>query len=167
MIATAITPKQLKCLNTLITKLKISKPEKEAMVNGFSGGLYISSKDLNELQAAHMIKHLISLDPTDVLRKKVFALAYEAGFIYGSSIADKKMNAARLNQILKKSGTVKKELNRMTSQELVKTVSQFQQIVKHIHESQASKETKSLLTELNISTESKKSLIPKIITPIL
>jgi Asp-tRNA(Asn)/Glu-tRNA(Gln) amidotransferase C subunit len=158
MIVFQITARQLKHLNTLISKLKISKEEKESMVFGFTGGLGISSKDLNELQADEMIKYLMSLDPTDVLRKKIFALAYEAELIYGDSPEDKKMNAAKINQLLLKSGTVKKELNNMTRDELVKVVSQFQQIVKHINQSKASKVTKSLLDELNISIAKTKAL---------
>jgi hypothetical protein len=146
-----ITPEQLKCLNTLVSKLHISKDDKETMVFGFSGGRATSSKNLFVSEATEMIKHLKSFDgPEQRMRKKVFALAYEAGIIYGETPEDKKMNAAKLNMFLLKSGTVKKELNKMTHTELVKVVTQFQQIVKHTGETKANKASRSLLEELNI-----------------
>jgi hypothetical protein len=40
----------------------------------------------------------------------------------------------------------------MTKEELVKTVSQFQQILKHKEESKAGRETKKLLSEMGITT---------------
>lgn len=148
-----ITPDQLKCLNTLVSKLGVDKTNKEIMILGFSNGRASSSKDLTFAEATEVIRHLKTFDPNERMRKKVFALAYEAGIIWGDTPEDRKMNAAKLNVFLLKGGTVKKELNAMTEQELVKVVSQFQQIVKHTGESKANKATKTLLAELNIPTE--------------
>lgn len=151
-----ITPEQLRCLNTLVSKLKITKDKKEALVHAFSNSRSISSKYLYADEAAAMIKHLKELDPDEKLRKKVFAVAYEAGFIYGDSPEDKRMNTAKLNAFLLKCGTAKKELNAMTGAELARVVAQFKQIVKHTNESKASKATKSLLSTLNISVQDTK-----------
>lgn len=147
-----ITPAQLKCLNTLVSKQGIAKDDKEALVQAFSGGRVSSSKDLSFGEAATMIKHLKAFDPNNKMRNKVFALAYEAGIIWGETPDDKKMNAAKINTFLLKNGAVKKKLIAMRKEELVKVVSQFQQIVKHAGESKANKATKSLLNELNITT---------------
>lgn len=148
-----ITPDQLKCLNTLVSKLGIEKTTKEVMILGFSNGRASSSKDLTLAEATAIILHLKKIDPNERMRRKVFALAYDAGIIWGDTPEDRKMNAAKLNVFLLKGGTVKKELNAMSHDELVKVVSQFQQIVKHTGETKANKATKTLLAELNISTE--------------
>jgi hypothetical protein len=147
-----ITPEQLKCLNTIVSKQGISKEEKMTIVSGFSNGRVTSSKDLLFSEAVAMIKHLKEFDPNDKMRKKVFALAYEAGIIYGETLEDKKMNAAKLDAFLLTSGTVKKKLIALNRQELIKAVSQFEQMSKHINESKANKATSSLLNELNIQT---------------
>lgn len=151
-----ITPEQLRCLNTLISKQGIPKDEKEAMVFGFSGGRATSSKALFFSEAIEMIKHLKASDPNERMRKKVFALAREAGIIYGETSEDKKINIVVIDAFLLKNGTIKKKLNAMSKEELVKVVSQFQQIAKHTSESKASKATKGMLEELNIPTSTKR-----------
>lgn len=148
-----ITPAQLKCLNTLVSKQGIIKDDKEALVQAFSRGRVSSSKDLLFGEAATMIKHLKDFDPNEKMRKKIFSLAYEAKIIYDDSPEDKKINPAKIDMFLLKTGTVKKKLMAMSKQELVKVVTQFQQIVKHAGESKASKATKEMLAELNIQTE--------------
>ena len=90
------------------------------------------------------------------MRRKVFALAYEAGFIWGESQEDKKMNSIKLNQFLLRAGTVKKEIGKMDKKELIKTVNQFHQIVVHKEESLAAIQTNSLLNELQIHTANTK-----------
>lgn len=123
-----ITAEQLKCLNTLVSKLGISKDDKATIVNGFSNGRATSSKDLSMEEAKAMIKHLKDYEPDERMRKKVFAIAYEVGIIWGDTPEDKKMNGAKLKMFLLKNGTVKKELNKMTHQELLKVVAQFEQM---------------------------------------
>jgi hypothetical protein len=149
-LSSQITPEQLKWLNTLVSNLHISKNDKATMVNGFSGGRTTSSKDLLSNEANEMINHLKGFDTTERMRKKVFALAYEAGIIYGETGDDKKINPVKLNLFLLERGTIKKELNKMSINELVKVVSQFEQIVKHSRQTSANKAAKSLLEELNI-----------------
>jgi hypothetical protein len=151
-----ITPEQLKCLNTLISKQGISKDDKMIMVSGFSEGRVTSSKDLFFNEALAMIKHLKEFDLNDKMRKKTFSLAYEAGIIWGDSWEEKKMNAIALDKFILEKGTVKKKLNAMNKAELIKVVSQFQQIVKHMCETKANKITSSLLNELNIKIEKRK-----------
>ncbi len=156
-----ITAEQLKCLNTLVSKQGISKDDKMIMVSGFSEGRVTSSKDLFFSEALAMIKHLKEFDPNDKMGKKVFALAYEAGIIYGDTWEDKKMNAAKLDMFLLKNGTVKKKLIAMRREDLIKIINQFQQIVKNMGETKANKITKSVLNELHITTSNNRHIKDK------
>lgn len=149
-----ITKDQLKKLHVLLNQLGLIDDKKE-IVSHYSKGRTESSRELTIAEAGALISALAGNDGNDRMRRKVFALAYEAGIIYGDTPEDKKMNAIKLNQFLLKSGTVKKELNKLTYTELVKTVSQFNQIVRHSNESSAAKQTRSLLNELNIQTSGK------------
>jgi hypothetical protein len=152
-----ITNAQLSKLHVLLTQLKILD-QKPDLVLQFTDYRTMSSKEMTKDEATELIRHLSKYDSCDKMRKKVFALAYEAGIIYGDSWEDKKMNAAKLNLFLQDRGTVKKELGKMSKEELVKTVSQFEQIVKHNEGATASKITKSVLSELNIPVHKKKSI---------
>jgi hypothetical protein len=124
--------------------------EKPDFVYQFSNGRATSTKELTTQEATDLIKHLSKYDPCDKMRKKVFALAYEAGIIWGDTLEDKKMNAAKLNMFLRERGTIKKDLSKMKSEELVKVVSQFQQMIKHNEFAKAGKATKNMLAELSI-----------------
>jgi hypothetical protein len=89
------------------------------------------------------------------MRRKIFALAYDADIIWGDTKEDKQMNIAKLNKFLVDKGTVKKELNKMNHQELVKVVSQFTMIKKHNQASIVSNDTKEMLSSIGISTSKK------------
>lgn len=152
-----VTNAQLSKLHVLLTQLKILD-QKADLVLQFTGYRSISSKEMTKDEATELIRHLSKYDSCDKMRKKVFALAYEAGIIYGDSWEDKKMNAAKLNLFLQERGTVRKELSKMTKEELVKTVSQFEQIVKHNEGTAASKTVKNVLNELNIPVQNNKPI---------
>ena len=122
-----ITYPQISKIHVLLTQLNLLE-QKADLVFEFTNFRATSTKDMTQAQAAELIRHLSKYDPLDKMRKKVFALAYEAGIIYGDSPEDKKINAAKLNLFLKDRGTVKKELSKMSKEELVATVSQFKQI---------------------------------------
>lgn len=154
MHANNITKSQLTKLHVLLNQLGLID-EKKAIVSHYSNGRTESSRELTMSEASALISALAANDGNDRMRRKVIALAYDAGIIYGDTPEDKKMNTVKLNQFLQRSGTVKKELNKLTYTELVKTVSQFQQIVKHKEESEAAKQTRSLLSELNITSSIK------------
>lgn len=149
-----ITNKQLQKLHIMLKQLGLND-DKEHIVFDASGGRTKSSKELTINEARNLISELSEHDPDDRMRRKVYALAYDANIIYGDTPADKRMNTAKLNMFLLSHGSIKKDLNKMTHKELVKTVSQFEQIVKHKSESAANKATKSLLNELNIESSFK------------
>lgn len=149
------TTAQIAKIHVLLSQLNLMDAKKELVLK-FSDGRVESSKELRMEEAKSLIQALSKHDPCDLMRRKVFALAYEANIIWGATPEDKKMNIIKLNRFLIDRGTVKKELNKLTYQELVYTVSQFQQIVKHKEDGKAAKLTTSLLSELKISTSFKR-----------
>lgn len=146
---TSITKAQIIKFNTLLSNLGI-REQKESFIYQFSNGRATSTKDLTMYEAGKLLQYLSAFDPCDKMRRKVFALAYDAMIIYGDTPADKKMNEIKLNQFLLSRGTVKKELNKMNKADLIKTVTQFEYIIKNIEKSKAAKSTKNMLNELNI-----------------
>lgn len=146
-----ITKEQLQKLHVMLNQMGMIE-EKGNLVYSISGGRTTSSRELTKDEARLFIQYLSENDPNERMRRKVFALAYESGIIWGDTPGDKKMNAAKINQFLLRSGTVKKELNKLNKSELVKVVSQFEQIIKHNANTSANKATRSLLAELNIQT---------------
>lgn len=152
-----ITPDQLKKLHVMLNQLGLME-QKATLVNTASKGSATSSKDLTIHEARWLLEYLSTFDGNDRMRKKVFALAYEAGIIWGDTPDDKKMNAAKLDMFLKDRGSVKKSLNQLTKDELIKVVNQFEQIKNHKAQTKANKATKSMLDELGITTNKKRPL---------
>ncbi len=150
-----ITKAQISKIHVLLSQLKLTE-EKQNFVSQFSKGRVTSTKDLTMDEAKAMLMYLSSVDPLEKMRKKVFALAYSAKIIWGDTPADKRMNAVKLNEFLISKGTIKKEINKMNQGELIKTVNQFEQIIKHMEGSQAGKIARSVLTELNIPVTTKR-----------
>ena len=146
-----VTKAQIAKIHVLLHQLK-AKDLKEEMIFNLTAGRTVSTKELTLDEAKKLIEYLASYDPLDRMRKKVFAVAYEAGIIYGSTPDDKKMNGAKLDAFLLSRGTVKKKINQLNYEELVKVISQVEQMSKHIQNANASKVTKQLLNELNIKT---------------
>jgi len=144
-----ITKAQISKFHVLLSQLKLQE-SKGDIISEFSNGRATSTKDLSMQEATQMLRYLSKFDPCDKMRRKIFALAYEADFIYGYTPEDKKMNEIKLNQFLIAKGAIRKNLNKMNKDELIKTVNQFEQIIKHNQLTNASKTTKNLLAELNI-----------------
>lgn len=146
---------QIQKLHVLLKSLDLVD-EKEELVYTISDGRTTSSKELSMDEARRLIMNLAEYDPRERQKSLIFSLAYRAGIIYGETDADKKINVAKLNMFLKERGAVKKELNRMTQEELVKVHRQFEGIVRNNKRSRDRKEAKQavsyLLKELNINT---------------
>ena len=151
MIQTLITKPQLQKIHVLLNQMGLIEHKAE-LVHSFSKGRVTSTKELTMEEAGFFIRHLCNYDPLERMRNKVFALAYEVGIIWGDTPADKKMNFIKLNDFLKDRGTVKKEINKMTKSDLVKTVNQFQQILKHKDTGRSNKSIKTMLKSMNIET---------------
>jgi len=88
------------------------------------------------------------------MRKKVFSLCYQAGFIPRTdNPIEKKINQVKVYEVVRTLGYLKpKELNAYTASELPKLVTQFQQIVRNNARNQASKTVNELKNELNLWT---------------
>lgn len=147
-----ITPKQIAKLHTLLAQSGMME-QKRQLVWEASNGRTTTSKDLTHEEVTVLMNFLEELLGLDKMRRKIFALAYQAGIIYGDSPEDKKMNVAKLNQFLSDRGAVKKPLNKMDKSELLKVVNQFASIVKHNTEADHNKNVKSLLNELNLKVK--------------
>ncbi|MEO7488822.1 MAG: hypothetical protein ABIU77_17055 [Ferruginibacter sp.] len=154
-----ITTAQLSKLHVLLNQFGIIE-DKADLVNQFTNGRETSSKRMTFHEARILLQHLSRFDPLDKMRKKVFALAYVARIIYGDTPDDKKMNAAKLDKFLREKGAIKKHLNTMNKDELIKVVNQFSQIVKHNAYNTISKNTKIMLSEIGIVTSKRGAVNP-------
>jgi hypothetical protein len=146
-----ITPAQLKKIHVLLNQMGRME-YKSDMVHSLTDGRATSTKDLTMNEAKAFIEYLAQFDGNDRMRKKVIALAYETEIIYGNSPEDKLMNYAKLDQFLIKRGAVKKKLNLLTRDELLKVCSQMEAMLKNTKQSKFNKHLKNTLSELNIST---------------
>lgn len=148
-----VTKAQIAKLHILLNNIGIADQKAEILYN-YTDGRTTSSKDLNFDEAKRIITNLSEYDPNQRIKSLIFSLAYQAGIIYGTTDADKKMNAAKLNMFLWERGAVKKELNQMQYNELVKTHRQFEAIVrsnkKSTDKKQADNAVKHLLEEVNL-----------------
>lgn len=130
---------------------------KEDLVLQFTEGRtsHVSSMHLDEFQG--LIKTLKVSDPCERMRRKVWALAYSLKWIYQGNEEEQKMNAAKLNAFFRSRGVVKKELGKMNRAELVKTVSQMEEIKRKgiIHD------LKSILNEVGIASDIDYKLEPR------
>ena len=152
-----ISYQQIQKLHILL-KQKSLIEHKAQIINSVTYGRTTSSKELTMQEARYIIQQLSDDEDLSRMKGKVFALAYEAGIIYGYTAEDKKMNAAKIDSFLLERGTVKKKINDQSKAELVKTVNQFEQIAKHKEVAIAAKITDSLLKELNIKSTDKRRI---------
>lgn len=83
--------------------------------------------------------------------KKFFTLAYSNGIIKEDGNMFDKM--AQLNAFILKRGTVKKPVLEMTKEELINSIKQQEAVRKSKQNSYATKLTKQLLEELNLTVQ--------------
>lgn len=154
---TKITGPQLSKLHCMLSQLGMLDNKKE-LIRHFTNGRTESSRDLTIDEARDLIGQLCANDPRQRHVKAIWSLAYSAGIIYGDSVDDNNMNAAKLNLFLRSRGTVKKDLSKMTLEEVKKVHRQFEGIVSNNQKSsnnkQAKQATAALLSELNITVKS-------------
>ncbi len=150
------TKPQIAKIHVLLSNLGIIDQKPEIVYN-LTDGRTESTKDLTIDEARKLISNLAEYSPCERQKSLIFSLGYKAGILYGTSKDDKKINAAKLNLFLKERGAVKKDLNAMTYDELVKTHRQFEAMVKNMRISsdkkQADKAVKHLLNEFNIAVK--------------
>jgi hypothetical protein len=155
-----VTPLQIKKLQVLYNKIGFDVEQKKKTVTSFSQGRTDTTKELYKHEAIVLIKEieaeLLKINiPILKKIKKVFALCYEANFIYGYGDDDKRMNLAKINKFLRERGSVKKELFNQDEAELTKTINQFKQMFSHNQQAAALKEIKQYLSTTKILTHAK------------
>lgn len=150
------TKAQIQKIHVLLKQLGMIESKAEIMYQ-FSDGRTESTRGLSIDEAKRLIKNLAEFDPSERMKSLIFSLAYQADIIYGSTADDKRINVAKLNMFLKERGTVKKELNAMSYEELLKTQRQFEGIVRNQAKRKQNKEAgtaiKHLLAEINLQVK--------------
>ena len=147
-----ITKGQWKRLHTLLNMRGLLESKRE-FIYQFTCGRTTSSREMTTEEAAALIRSLDVAESVRRMRKKVWAMAFEAGIIYGNTEADFRMNVAKLNQFLTTRGTVKKPLLKQSYHELIRTVSQMEKIAQHSEAQAHKKEMDALLHQAGISYE--------------
>lgn len=131
----ALSPAQLKKLQTMFSKLGFEPEDKKALISLLTDGRATSTKDITFDEAKHLISHLSGETEPDKAayqeqcRKvvgQIYRLSYEIGMSFGDTPEDKLMNCAKINKFCRERGTVKKNISEMNLQELRKTHRQFE-----------------------------------------
>lgn len=148
------TKSQIAKLHVLLNKLDLLK-DKKAIIRDLTRGRTTSSKELTIVEAKHLIGSLCDCDPAEKLKSIITQLAFQAGITYGNTDTDKILNKVKLDMFLAKNGAVKKDLQKQTYTELIKTHRQFEAIAKGVAKSKdcrtAEKLVSNLLNELDLS----------------
>lgn len=107
--------------------------DREEVISFYTNGLKNSLKELTkkeykgllqELRLTYDLNRDYSLEKQK-LRRIIFSIGREIGMLYGTTKADHKMNAAKLQTFLRERGVVKKSLNSMSVKELQMIIRQF------------------------------------------
>lgn len=141
--------------------------QRSELVTFYTSGRTASSRELYSHECRQLIEYLSQLpgvkiqvaakddkEKADRMRKKVMAICFSIGWFEGNTHEDWKINLAKLDSFLLRSGCLKKPLMQYTEKELPRLVSQFEQIQKHQEQTEAGKAVKGLLNGLNIDIQS-------------
>lgn len=149
------TKAQVQKIHVLLNNIDMMESKRD-IVRSMTQGRTESTRQLTIEEATALIRSLGMYDPREGQRAAIFALAYQAGIIYGDTPTDRKINAAKLNLFLRERAAVKKDLSKMNMDELVRVHRQFYAIAKATARSQENRQAKAavsgLLGELNIGT---------------
>jgi hypothetical protein len=137
------TAKQLSAIGAICSRLKVSKDEKEMIVQGFSEGRCTSSKELTVHEALLMLKYLHDRlgDENDKghMLAKIFSICHElavlqptAGWVKYNGQGKRVADGKRFDEWAVKHSYLKKKLDRYTYKELPKLVTQFELYYKHL-----------------------------------
>lgn len=149
-----ISQSQLKRLHVLLNQA--GKVEQKAeLVLKFSKGRVESSTKLSEPEYRALIEYLEKEVSKEFLkkqrmRKKLFWLCYELGWISGHSHEQRSLNIEIVKGIVAKLGYAKKALDLYTSAELSKLVSQFESIKANNEQAKFNAELKQVCADVGI-----------------
>lgn len=129
--------KQNRQLWAVVNQLKIDKEQVEELAYQYSNGRTKSTRELEVMEFQRLVNHLNSIkvgevtikpkevNKADKMRKKILSICHEMNWKQ-----HQKLDWARINDFLKKSGYLHKVLNDYTESELPKLVTQFEQLLK-------------------------------------
>lgn len=126
----AITPGQLRCIKTLMGKLKL-QAQKDDIVAGFTMQRSTHVSQMHLPEAIDLIKYLKAQDPeeikAEVMRRKIMWMAHEIGYELPST---HKIDMKRLDGWCVEKGYLHKKLNQYRYAELPLLVTQFEKVYK-------------------------------------
>lgn len=134
----AISPAQLKKVQTLFSKLGFEPDDKQGIINSLTKGRATSTKDITFDEAKYLITYLVGrAEPERAAYQEkcrgivgqIYRLSYDIGMSYGDTPEDKLMNCAKINKFCRERGSVKKNIPEMNLMELQKTKKQFEAIL--------------------------------------
>lgn len=139
MEAKAISPAQLKKVQTMFTKLGFSQEDKQNVIHNLTDGRATSTKDITFSEAKRLINYLNGGNTINgeyqasrlSAVKCIYRLSYDIGMSYGDTPEDKLMNCAKINRFCRERGTVKKNIEQMNLEELKKTKKQFEAMLQN------------------------------------
>jgi hypothetical protein len=135
-----LTPEQLKCVQTLLSKQGADKEQREWIVSVWTNHRTTSVCNLGKFEASKLIGHLKSQQPlhqaSEKMRRKILSMAHEMGWeMPGTrSVVNNQVRARvdmkHVNDWCLKYGYLHKKLDAYTYEELPKLVSQFEGLYK-------------------------------------
>ena len=126
-----ITKEQVRCVKTMIGKLKVEEPD--ALVMGFTNMRTSRVSEMTLHEGRDIIKHLKSLDPDEAkaekMRRKLIGMAYERDGLGRMATKEQKTNSIeKLDAWCIKYGVKHKPLNNYTVKELPALVTQYEKV---------------------------------------
>jgi hypothetical protein len=147
------TDSQIKKLHVLFRNLDLID-QKSTILTDLTAGRTTSTKELTLYEAQLLIKRMCEHLPCERLKSAIARLAWQAGITYGHSATDQILNKVKLDVFLKAKGAVKKDLQKQSYEELIKTHRQFEAIAKNnsklSDKKAAAKVVRELLKELDL-----------------
>jgi hypothetical protein len=148
-----ISNAQLKKVWTLIRQQHLGEI-KESLVMQFTNSRTTHVREMTVTEVSHLITALVKDDPDTRMRNKVIAICHGMGWLMPGM---HELNRLIIDRFLEKRGVVKKPLSKLRGGELVKVVSQFEQMQKKEELRKFGKTVvDELLLELNIDKETGK-----------
>lgn len=143
-----VTPAQIKKISVLVSYQRLPEDVVDSLIYQFSGGRSTSRKSLTFNEATELISELSKTDPARRMRNKVFALCHDLGWLYRDM---HELNALIIDRFLARHGAVKKPLRYCNPKELVKIVTQLEEVQRRGQAQKIKAELDEILDGLGIA----------------
>lgn len=131
-----ITPTQLKALQTIFSRMGMSKDDRHDFVSQYTEGRTTSSRDLTMSEAIQLLKSFdarsreVNQAETRKLLSAIYHLSFKISFLNqgfsSETEEDKQMNYAKINRFTRTRSKCRKAVNEMNLIELRDTKKQFE-----------------------------------------